>query len=309
MANEDPKIDQFAAADIDESVRRLLRDLGNPEPPLKLEDVRALQKLDLTYYSKSDLNLLDEMAHRVTLAGNFITTSARRMFDVVTKAGLKALIVPEQRQIYIDKEVVDKKRRFILAHEITHDLLPWHRSLLLGDNEESLSPRCHQEMEAEANYGARQLIFLGDRFSTELRDHNLEWKSLQKLSKDYGNTITTTLWQTIQCWDAAVPMFGMIGRHPYHADIGKRAGNENVAYFIRSNSFVDRFGHVSDSETYSAMCSYVRPTKRGPMGEGTCLFTDVNGDAYEFYLTSFSNGYDLLTMGQLIGPYRKVIGF
>jgi len=97
--------------------------------------------------------------------------------------------------------------------------------------------------------------------------------------------------------------------HPDCRATGKRAGNENVAYFIRSNSFVDRFGHVSDSETYSAMCSYVRPTKRGPMGEGTCLFTDVNGDAYEFYLTSFSNGYDLLTMGQLIGPYRKVIGF
>ena len=140
MANEDPRVDAFAAADIEASIRRLLRDLGNPKPPLRLEDVRALQKLDLIYYSKSDLNLLDEMAHRVTLAGSRITTTARRMYDVVTKAGLKALIVPEHRQIYIDEEVVDKKRRFIQAHEITHDLLPWHRSLLLGDNEESLSP-------------------------------------------------------------------------------------------------------------------------------------------------------------------------
>ena len=223
MANEDPRVDAFAAADIEASIRRLLRDLGNPEPPLKLEDVRALQKLDLTYYSKSDLNLLDEIAHRVTLAGNRITTTARRMFDVVTKAGLKALIVPEQRQIYIDEEVVDKKRRFIQAHEITHDLLPWHRSLLLGDNEETLSPRCHQEMEAEANFGARQLIFLGDRFTSEVRDHALDWKTLQKLSKDYGNTITTTLWQTVHCWDAAAPTFGMIGRHPHHRDIGIRA--------------------------------------------------------------------------------------
>lgn len=309
MANEDPRVDAFAAADIEASIRRLLRDLGNPEPPLRLEDVRALQKLDLTYYSKADLNLLDEMAHRVTLAGNRITTTARRMFDVVTKAGLKALIVPEQRQIYIDEEVVDKKRRFIQAHEITHDLLPWHRSLLLGDNEESLSPRCHQEMEAEANFGARQLIFLGDRFTAEVRDHALDWKALQKLSKDYGNTITTTLWQTVHCWDAAAPAFGMIGRHPYHRDIGARAGNDDVAYFIRSDSFAQRFGHVTGAETYSAMSSYVRRSRRGPMGEGRCLFTDANGDACEFHLTSFCNGYDLLTMGHFVGPYRRVIGF
>lgn len=309
MANDDPRIDPFAAADIEESIRRLLRDLGNPEPPLRLDDVRAIQKLDLTYYSKSDLNLLDEMAHRVTLAGHKITTSARRMLDVVTKAGLKALIVPEQRKIYIDKDVVDKKRRFIQAHEITHDLLPWHKSLLLGDNEDSLSPRCHQEMEAEANYGARHLIFLGDRFASEVRDHQPEWKALQKLSKDYGNTITTTLWQTVQCWDNTVPMFGMIGRHPYHADIGVRAGAADVAYFIRSDCFMEKFGHVTDAETYSAMCSYVRRNRRGPVGDGMCLFTDANGDSCEFHLTSFCNGYDLLTMGRFIRPYRRVVGF
>lgn len=144
MANDDPRIDPFAAAEIEDSIRRLLRDLGNPEPPLKLDEVRAIQKLDLTYYSKTDLDLLDEIAHRVTLAGHKITSTAKRMYDVVTKAGLKALIVPDQRRIYIDDAVVDKKRRFIQAHEITHDLLPWHKSLLLGDNEESLSPRCHQ---------------------------------------------------------------------------------------------------------------------------------------------------------------------
>ena len=45
------------------------------------------------------------------------------------------------------------------------------------------------------------------------------------------------------------------------------------------------------------------------MGEGRCLFTDANGDACEFHLTSFCNGYDLLTMGRFVGIYRKVVGF
>ena len=309
MPNDETRVDAYSKADIEASVKRLLRDLGDPEPPLDLDDVRALLKLGLTYYSKADLDLLDEMAHQVTLAGQRITTSAKSMFDVVMKAGLKALIVPEQRQIYIDKEVVDKKQRFIQAHEITHDLLPWHRSLLLGDNEESLSPRCHQEMEAEANFGARCLIFLGDRFTAEVRDHDLVWNALSNLSKAYGNTLTTTLWQTVHCWDAAVPMFGMISCHPYHRDIGKRAGNDDVAYFIRSDSFVERFGHVTDAEAYAAMCSYLWRKRTGPMGEGNCNFANRNGEQCEFHLTSFSNGYDLLTMGRFVGLRNTVVGF
>ena len=35
---------------IDRRVDKILRDLGNPEPPLRLEDVRELLRLDLGYY-------------------------------------------------------------------------------------------------------------------------------------------------------------------------------------------------------------------------------------------------------------------
>ena len=64
MSDETQVISKRASQDIDDVIDRILRDLGNPEPPLKLEDVRELLKLDLTYYSKTDLNLLDEMSHR-----------------------------------------------------------------------------------------------------------------------------------------------------------------------------------------------------------------------------------------------------
>ena len=41
--------------------------------------------------------------------------------------------------------------------------------MMLGDTEQTLTPACHQVMEAEANYAAGQLIFLAKRF---------EWKPL-----------------------------------------------------------------------------------------------------------------------------------
>jgi hypothetical protein len=43
-------------SDIDELVAKVLRDLGNPEPPLRLAVVRDLLTLDLKYYSSTDLS-------------------------------------------------------------------------------------------------------------------------------------------------------------------------------------------------------------------------------------------------------------
>ncbi len=186
---QEPKIDPFAVKDIHERIDRLLRDLGQPEPPLRLEDVRRLQKLDLTYYSKSDLSLLDEMAHKARLAGSDIATSARSMVEVVKQHGLRGLLVRKgtDKTIFIDDDaVVELKRRFVIAHEITHDILDWHRALLLGDNETTLSPTCHQTMEAEANYGGRRLLFMGSRFQEEARALDLDWKAIEKLKKRYG---------------------------------------------------------------------------------------------------------------------------
>ncbi len=50
-------VDQQTAHDIDERVERVLRGLGNPEPPLRLEDVRALLKLDRAFYKADDPGL------------------------------------------------------------------------------------------------------------------------------------------------------------------------------------------------------------------------------------------------------------
>ena len=162
----EPLIGNYERGDINEHIARLLRNLGNPEPPLRHEQARALQQLDLTYYSKSDLNLLDEMAHKAKMAGHQISSTTKNIWNMVNEYGLKGLLMlkEEDKRIYIDDDVVEFKRRFVIAHEILHDLLPWHRSLLLGDNEATLNPIFHHAMEAEANYGGRRLIFMGEQF-------------------------------------------------------------------------------------------------------------------------------------------------
>jgi Zn-dependent peptidase ImmA (M78 family) len=311
MAKEDPPLGQFEVNDINTHVDRLLRDMGRPEPPLSLEDVRRLQKLDLTYYSKADISLLDEMAHRAKMAGSTIMSSAKRMIDIVDQFGLRGLLMlkENEKKIYIDDKVAELKRRFIIAHEITHDLLPWHRALLLGDNESTLSPSCHQIMEAEANYGGRRLIFMGDKFRTEARDYPLSWDTIEKIKKRFGNTLTTTLWQMVQEWDPMLPVFGMVHKHPHRVSLGDSGNKDNVRYFIRSDAFKKRFGNVSDKDTFDAVRSYASMKTRGPVGAATCVLLNANGEPCDFEMFTFSNGYDLLTLGQYLSLHRRVVGF
>lgn len=309
MATEEPAVGRFETADINDHVQRLLRDLGASEPPIRLEEVRALQSLDLTYYSKSNLNLLDEMAHRAKMAGSTLMSSARSMVEVTEKFGLRGLLMlkEHEKKIFIDKEVPDPKRRFIIAHEIIHDLLPWHRALLLGDNDQTLSPTCHQAMEAEANYGGRRLIFMGDRFQSEARDCDFDWKAIDVFKKRYGNTITTTLWQMVCERDPTQPAFGMVSRHPYYQNIGKGGADGPVRHFIQSPLFREQFANVTNSQTYEAMKSYLTTKRSGPLGEGEVVLTDKNGTDIVFFMSTFCNRYDLLTYGRALGPRSTLV--
>ena len=75
--------------------------------------------------------------------------------DAVQNLSLKALYLPDQKRILLDQDLPLLKHRWNEAHEIGHDIIPWHTGMMLGDTEQTLTPACHQIMEAEANYAAR----------------------------------------------------------------------------------------------------------------------------------------------------------
>jgi len=54
------EVGEFERREIDAQIARILRDLGNPPPPLNLTDVRNLLKIDLTYYKSTDPSFLQE---------------------------------------------------------------------------------------------------------------------------------------------------------------------------------------------------------------------------------------------------------
>lgn len=196
------------AQDINEFVAKVLRDLGNPAPPLHLDHVRELLRLDRQYYSSTEDGALREVAHRMTIAGKQVLARPALLVDAIKKFDLRALFIPDGKRILIDRELPEPKQRWSEAHEVGHSLVPWHTDTMLGDNKKTLTPACHEQIENEANFAAGQLLFLQQAFVRDARDTEVGIDAVRALKKRYGNTITTTLWRYVE--QSEQPMIGGI---------------------------------------------------------------------------------------------------
>src|SRR5439155_1326973 len=113
-------------ADLRALIAKVLRGLGAPEPPLDLRDVRELLRLDRQYYSSTDDSAVREFVSKVKIAGTQILARPTILLDVIRKASLSALWVPDRKRILIDRDTPELKHRWYEAHEIGHSLPPWH---------------------------------------------------------------------------------------------------------------------------------------------------------------------------------------
>ncbi len=282
--------------DIDNQIDRILRDLGNPEPPLPLELIRDRLNLDRQYYSKSDTSFLDEIAHRVIVGGKQVIKRPGLFLEVIAKANLSALYMPDQKRILIDSDIPNAKHRWIEAHEICHSLIPWHREFCFGDNSLTINQECDQIIEAEANYGGGRLLFLGNRFCEEARDHTMSFNSIKKLARLYGNTLQSTLWRMVEQRFPDRPVFGMVSVVPKHPEIGA-ADYGGKPELIRSVKFREQFSSVHPDIIFNLLDKHSNFYKRGPVVSGTDVLIDDNGDVREFTIEGFSNTHSLLSFG------------
>ena len=186
--------------EIDAQVEKVLRGLGNPEPPIRLDDVRELLRLDRHYYSSTDDSVLREFISKVKIGAQQLFLRPTLILDVVKKASVSAFWIPDGKRILIDKELPEKKHRWAETHEVIHSITEWHKLFLFGDSTRELNPACHDQLEAEANYGAGQLLFVRGRFVQEARDMEMCMATVKVLSTRFENTMTSTLWRYVEQW-------------------------------------------------------------------------------------------------------------
>ena len=296
------------ANDIDRRVKRVLWGLAYPEPPLCLEDVLELLQLDLEFYTADNPSVVKEVISRMRVAGIQVYRRPTLLIDAINKSSLKALYLPDRKRILLDKTLPKLKHRWNEAHEIGHSIIPWHHDVMFGDNRLTLSQDCQEHVEAEANFAAGLLLFLGDRFSDEAESLEPSIATIRELKKTFGNTLSTTLHRFVESVGDNLPIVGMITGHPHPL---RRSGAfdplDPCRRFIRSPAFARQFGTISEAELFAAVAGYCGTQGGGPLGEDEVVLTDDNGDCHRFYFETFFNRYDALTLGRYLQPVYRAM--
>jgi hypothetical protein len=296
---------QRTIADIDAQVDKVLRGLGYPEPPVDLRLVRDILKLDRAYYSTTDDGLLRETLSRLKVAGLQVLLRPTLLRDAVRNLSLKALYLPDQKRILLDKDLPVLKHRWNEAHEVGHDIIPWHAGMMLGDTEQTLTPSCHQIMEAEANYAAGQILFLGGRFASEAVSSTPSLAFIRSLSEGFGNTMTSTLWRFVEQGHGGRPIVAMVSGHPHPARRKPDFDPVNPCrYFVESPPFRNRFGALSETDLFAAVVKYSGAQRGGSLGRSEVLLIDRDGERHVFEFETFFNRHEALTLGHWLRAHN-----
>lgn len=294
-------------SDIDARVERVLRGLGNPEPPIHLPSVRELLNLDLDYYTSDDASMLQEAVSRIRVAGKQVLKRPGILIDAIRKFDLRALYMPDQKRILLDLSQPELKHRWHEAHEIGHSLLPWHDGAMLGDDRLTLLPSCHEQLEAEANFAAGRLLFLRDQFEIQALDYAPTIDSVKALKPAFGNTYTTTFWRCVETWGSKIPVVGLITDHPHLVD-GDFDAADLCRHFIRSDAFATQFSKTTARQLFEVIESYCWARKGGPLGATETVLADDNGDLHNFSFESHSFHHHVLSLGIYQSANDIVVG-
>jgi hypothetical protein len=285
-------------ADLNTQADKLLRGLGNPEPPLDLRIVRDLLRLDRQYYSSTNHGAVAETVSRLKVAGQQILQRPSLLKTAIAKFSLKALYLPDQRRILLDEDVPKLKHRWSEAHEIGHSIIPWHDGMMLGDNTQTLLPLCHEQMEAEANYVAGRLLFAGTRFREEASASSPCLDLVRSLADSYGNTSTSTLWRFVEEAHPGVPMFALVSGHPHVIRRASDFDPENPCrYYIQSPAFRSMFGARTAKELFQVVSKYCGAQRGGYIGKAEVGLNHQDGSVHTFRCETFFNRFEALTLG------------
>lgn len=289
-------LDARTACDINKRVDRIHRDLDYRGGKVTLAEVRTLLNLDLAFYSADDGSVLNQFVHKLKVGAKQVMRRPGLLLDAVRRFDLKALFVPDRKQILIDADLPNLKKRWSEGHEVLHSVIPWHGAYMLGDNHLTLAPSCHERIEAEANYGAGRLLFPVAEFKALYVAQTLNMERIKAIANHFGNTITSTLWRCVESDDR--PCFGVIGEHPRRPRVGKT----EVEHLIRSPSFAQRFQIFDENAAMALLRAYCGHQRAGPLGTAEILVRDDDGQEHVFLAETFCNHYHTLTLAQYTHP-------
>jgi len=171
-----------------------------------------------------------------------IAASARATF-LSTLQKIRGIADLRERAIYIPTNTSQRRRRFVQAHELGHQVIPWH-SVNVGyrDDDLSLTDDAQEQFDLEANFFAAEVMFQGRRFTNRVRDYVPSFDAVFQLADEHGASRHATLWRFVEEQDELV---GAVTYWPslYTVDSSGHAALR-CGKVVGSSNFLAKFGDL-----------------------------------------------------------------
>jgi len=280
------QLDANTSKEIEKVTWGLLREAGITSPPVKVPAI--IEQLDLyrEFYDLQNPTFLERTKHKIIVDG-------RKLIDIVSRIKLVAVLFFDEDRIVLDTGLPTIKHDWATCHEVGHSVLPWHKAYFRGDTAQTLDPAWQEQLEAEANYAASELMFCGPVFDQEARDVTPNWEGFAKLAQRYGKSMTATLRRLVT--HSPDQVMAMTVSTPFWkekpADQPKR-----WRHFAMSPRFRADFANVTPEALLAHVDAHSEQRSGGPVAEFAFSLDDDDGESHEFYAKSFYNRYYILTL-------------
>jgi transcriptional regulator with XRE-family HTH domain/Zn-dependent peptidase ImmA (M78 family) len=166
---------------------------ANDRAQIRQHVIALLRKADCLHQIPTPLDQVMQVS-RLVMAGEIQLEPEerrilrRRFGDLVDSVmnRLQGAIHFRSNEIFIRPELHELKRRFVLAHEVGHSILPWQRDVnAYLDDAQRLSPDVRISYERQANQAAIDILAQGMSLVKELDDSKFSALLLSEASDRY----------------------------------------------------------------------------------------------------------------------------
>jgi len=283
-----------SSTNVTEEVRRLLRAAGvKDELPTPKERILACQRLVET----GELDLAEYEATLAETARDFFHRAASKIIGIFDR---------RTQIIYVDPHTHDSRKLFVTYHEVTHSILGWQHIDLTQEDDKTLRPDCEELFEAEANYGAADILFQCERFESEARDYEVSLESTFHLADRYNSSRHAALRRFVERSNRPCALLVLTPTQREYSDGQK---SYYVVYCIRSDSFIAEFGDELDLIFINPSHDIGKVLNNGQDGEA--VLSDSRGFQRRCAVQVFYNSYKTFAMvyPRQTSRSRKIVRF
>lgn len=208
-------------------------------------------------------------------------------------------LLHRERVALVDRSQCRPRVRPTEAHEIGHQLIPWHRAAFQLDDEERLLGKTRDKLEREAYLAGGHLIFQAQHFWQRALDYKISIGTPIALAPEYGASLHAAIRYYVLHHPDPVAVL-VAGRYQ------DRDGSVPVWESVDSPAFLARFGVLADRVAGHLMIGAgdgqplgdiaMKAMSGAEVAAKDVIIPDINHEKCSFVAEAFYNQFNLFVL-------------